>query len=676
MLSHKVRGLIRNILNPALRRLRNQHGGVAMIFALSAPLLIAATGFAVDIGYWYQEQESLQSAADAAALAAANAQITFSTVTTRSAALPFAQLAGNNATNNQFNFNGSSSSATLTVTPASVTVNSASATQWVATVTAPRGSFFSRVHGLGLTGLLPGTQGTSATADYVAASSSPCLLTTGTSGTGISSTGGSVIKATGCSIFSNSNSTTAVTTGSSGSGVIEGSSVGAVGTVTIGSSNGYIGPTKTTIPYGTSAGNSNSSSETDPYASVDSADTSSSSNLPWQKYSYSTQSAPWTNAIGTTGFPANTSAFVNYTAPTAAPGAWKGMSNLNNAYNTLNYGTAAGTSWITGGIGGTDGTLTTLNGNTYYIAGGFSTNCWGSSPGLSITASYVNMYNSGAYAFNNTCAYLGLNFSTGGVYIFNGGAEIQGSTTTAANFASGTYVFTGYTGVTTGGFYGNQGTDTFGNTTITSPPAPATYFFDNGLYFGNGTGTVTLEPGIYYIRNGTLSIGNSTKITGTGVTFVLEGTASLSFSGGTNSSLSAPDPNSTTAPTNCVLAANFPENTSPTDYSNNAPYDGTNGKGICGVLVYQDRADTTGDTITEGAGTIMNGIIYAPSASLTVNGSGSISSNSSDLGLAIVAKSVNVSGGGTITLASPGVGINGSSSSNSGSSSSIALLVQ
>src|SRR5271168_1332053 len=113
----------------------NRRAGIALVVALSAPLLIAATGLSVDVGYWYQEQESLQSAADAAALAAANAQINFNTVTSQQQAEPFALAAANNATNNQFNLTAT----TLTVAPTTVTVNGAAGTAWQATATAPRG---------------------------------------------------------------------------------------------------------------------------------------------------------------------------------------------------------------------------------------------------------------------------------------------------------------------------------------------------------------------------------------------------------------------------------------------------------------------------------------------------------------------------------------------------------
>src|SRR5271168_2299040 len=131
-------------LQRALRLPSSRRAGIAVTIALSAPMLIAATGLSVDVGYWYQEQESLQSAADAAALAAANAQVNFGTTSSQNLPETVALAAANAATDNQFNL----TSTTLTVT--SPSPSSTSATEWVATATAPRGSFFSRVKGMGL----------------------------------------------------------------------------------------------------------------------------------------------------------------------------------------------------------------------------------------------------------------------------------------------------------------------------------------------------------------------------------------------------------------------------------------------------------------------------------------------------------------------------------------------
>lgn len=58
---------------PPMRRELHQRGAVLILTALTLPLLIAGTGLAVDLGNVYLQHARLQNAADAAALAGANA---------------------------------------------------------------------------------------------------------------------------------------------------------------------------------------------------------------------------------------------------------------------------------------------------------------------------------------------------------------------------------------------------------------------------------------------------------------------------------------------------------------------------------------------------------------------------------------------------------------------------
>ena len=60
---------------------QRDHGQVLVIFALSITVLFAAAGLAFDVGRFYSERRFLQNAADAAALAAANALIRGETTT-------------------------------------------------------------------------------------------------------------------------------------------------------------------------------------------------------------------------------------------------------------------------------------------------------------------------------------------------------------------------------------------------------------------------------------------------------------------------------------------------------------------------------------------------------------------------------------------------------------------
>ncbi|WP_281376894.1 pilus assembly protein TadG-related protein [Acidocella aromatica] len=132
------------------------------MFALSMPMLLAVTGLSVDVGYWYQNQTALQSAADAGAMAAAmnDARLGQTTDDTKvSAALPYAKAMADAATSQQFGFvsGAPGTSVTLTAnTGTAQTVNSKSVatTTYTATVSAPRPVFFSAVGGAGLQGFL------------------------------------------------------------------------------------------------------------------------------------------------------------------------------------------------------------------------------------------------------------------------------------------------------------------------------------------------------------------------------------------------------------------------------------------------------------------------------------------------------------------------------------------
>lgn len=55
----------------ALRLLTSARGNVAMVFALTLPIIVGGAGFGVETTYWYYERNALQAAADAAAHAGA-----------------------------------------------------------------------------------------------------------------------------------------------------------------------------------------------------------------------------------------------------------------------------------------------------------------------------------------------------------------------------------------------------------------------------------------------------------------------------------------------------------------------------------------------------------------------------------------------------------------------------
>src|SRR5579872_7357275 len=86
------------------------------------------------------------------------------------------------------------------------------------------------------------------------------------------------------------------------------------------------------------------------------------------------------------------------------------------------------------------------------------------------------------------------------------------------------------------------------NTAITASksftPTNGTFVFCNGLRI-SGQGNVTLNPGVYIIDGGGLSVSGGATLTGTGVTIVLTSSSksnygNVSISGGSNINISAP----------------------------------------------------------------------------------------------------------------------------------------
>jgi Flp pilus assembly protein TadG len=208
-------------VNAVLRFFRARSAGVAVIVALSAPILIAVTGLSVDIGYWFQNQTSLQSAADSAALGAAMNDTRLGQTTAAAKAsysMPYAQAAADSATHSQFNFASASTNPAISVTcctaPGTALGIYTGTTTYTATVHAPRPGFLSQISGSGLIGLPAGTQYASATATLNSSSlvsGQSCLFVNPQHGTGAGITqivdngGGSAggISASNCSITVN-----------------------------------------------------------------------------------------------------------------------------------------------------------------------------------------------------------------------------------------------------------------------------------------------------------------------------------------------------------------------------------------------------------------------------------------------------------------------------------------
>ncbi len=157
---------------------------------------------------------------------------------------------------------------------------------------------------------------------------------------------------------------------------------------------------------------------------------------------------------------------------------------------------------------------------------------------------------------------------------------------------------------------------TSGLTTQPSLPGYGTYAMSPGIYNGGvsigGGMTVTMAPGTYYMKGGGFSVANGATLTGSGVMIYLDsGGGQLSFQGGGNITLSAPTTGT---------------------YS--------------GVLVFQDRANTSTISIANGSTSNMTGTIYAPSAPVTFAGGAA----NSEFGSQFIVKSMNISNNASISV--------------------------
>lgn len=138
------------------------------------------------------------------------------------------------------------------------------------------------------------------------------------------------------------------------------------------------------------------------------------------------------------------------------------------------------------------------------------------------------------------------------------------------------------------------------NTNVSSagtigPTGEATIICYDGLNINAGSGTVTLNPGVYVI-NGTFNIsaGGNTTVNGTGVTFYFP-------NAGDQAQLTGAAKMNLTAPTTSYTAngANIP----------------------AGILFYQNPNDTTLMNISASGTSTLTGIIYLPAAELELSGS-------------------------------------------------------
>lgn len=143
-----------------------------------------------------------------------------------------------------------------------------------------------------------------------------------------------------------------------------------------------------------------------------------------------------------------------------------------------------------------------------------------------------------------------------------------------------------------------------------NPTTPASCTFSNfsrsggtnnltpGVYCGGiniSSASATLQPGLYVLRNGSLTLSGGSSISGDGVVFVLEGTSTINLSGAANVHLTAP----------------------------------TSGQ-LAGFVFFQRSNADPGAraTLSGSSGMYIEGVVYFPTQTLSLSGSSSSSSPS------------------------------------------------
>jgi hypothetical protein len=163
---------------------------------------------------------------------------------------------------------------------------------------------------------------------------------------------------------------------------------------------------------------------------------------------------------------------------------------------------------------------------------------------------------------------------------------------------------------------------------------------DPGIYQGGitiqGGATVTLNPGIYYLEGGGLTVSaNTTTLSGTGV---------MIYNGETGGSTTDP---STVGSIN--ISSSAVVTLSP---MSSGTYQG--------ISIFQDRNATTNMTIKGGGGTNITGMLYAPAAPVTITGG-----SDNIPGTAFISSTLDIKGNSSFTIPTPPIPVPVSNVGNS-----------
>jgi Flp pilus assembly protein TadG len=205
------------------------------------------------------------------------------------------------------------------------------------------------------------------------------------------------------------------------------------------------------------------------------------------------------------------------------------------------------------------------------------------------------------------------------VNIVGGITNTSGITTTNGIATGQSPLADPYANASYGSFSGCDQTNYVAKTTVTLNP---------GVYCGglrlNAGANVALNPGIYYLDQGSLTVNGGASLSGVGVTLVFTSSnghnyASASINGGANINLTAP----TTGPT-------------------------------AGIVLFGDRNMTAGTsfTLNGGSSEVFGGAIYLPRADVSFSG-GAASTNGC---LQLVADTVNFVGNANFAINCKGSG--------------------
>lgn len=335
-----------------MKHLRSEHGQTLIMVAFCLPLLLGFLALAVDVGVLFQAKRQLQTAADAAVLAAALDYKFNGSVSS-------AQQAGLTAASANYVTNGvNGTTVTIDIPPVNGPFAGSSG-HLEAVVTQPHPTFFMRLFGTNSVTIV-------ARAVSGAGAGDGCVWALAKVGDDFSITGSGTISVPGCDIFDNSDSSNALTL--TGSGSLTAKAIAIVGNYTR-TGSGSISPTPVT--------------GTAPVAD------------------------PLSNLVFPTVNTSGCSAAQNFTGSTAhqlEPGCYDGISNTGSGSLTLTSGNYT----INGSFTSTGSGAVNLGAGQYIVTGNLSLTGSGA-----LTGSGVTFYTEGTTSVTGSSA-LNLSAPTSG----------------------------------------------------------------------------------------------------------------------------------------------------------------------------------------------------------------------------------------------------------------------